>query len=77
MMEDFDKDWARCPCCDGFGEVACHCGGDQCYCDNHGERPCPLCGGDGEVSEAVYAGYIQRERETAAAFHAAWKAEGE
>lgn len=33
--------------CQGLGTAECHCGGDQCYCENYGEMECPLCHGEG------------------------------
>ena len=68
MDEDFDVDWCQCPHCSGWGEVDCHCGGDLCVCDNDGRRTCPLCYGEGEVPEAVYARYLERQRENAKLF---------
>lgn len=29
-----------CNLCQGSGMMNCYCGGDQCYCDWHGEKPC-------------------------------------
>jgi len=52
-----------CPRCNGDGSVSCYCGGDQCYCDNQGDAPCPTCHEEGKVTEEVYERYIQRERE--------------
>lgn len=52
-FEDFDEDYRLCPRCSGFGTIDCHCGGDLCVCENYGERDCPLCYGEGEVSDAV------------------------
>ena len=34
-----------CHYCNNDGVVNCYCGGDQCYCENHGERDCPRCYG--------------------------------
>jgi hypothetical protein len=67
-MEDFDEDFCQCPCCSGFGFIDCHCGGDLCVCENNGERDCPLCYGDGEVSEEIYRAYEERQRENARLF---------
>lgn len=36
-----------CDRCQGLGTADCHCGGDQCYCDNYGEMECPQCNGEG------------------------------
>lgn len=56
-----------CPRCDGSQYVDCHCGGDLCICDNHGEKPCPLCGGEydgqGYVSEEKANRYLKRRAE--------------
>jgi len=35
-----------CAECNNTGMVDCHCGGDLCVCDNNGEEPCPMCGGE-------------------------------
>lgn len=44
--DDFDyeerpegAEW--CDRCQGMGIAECHCGGDQCYCENYGEMECP------------------------------------
>lgn len=63
--EDFDEDFCQCPRCSGWGFIDCHCGGDLCVCDNYGERDCPLCYGEGEVSEATYIAYQERQSENA------------
>lgn len=63
MCEDFDEDFCQCPRCSGWGEVDCRCGGDLCVCTNYGSAPCPLCYGEGEVSEARYEQYLERQRE--------------
>lgn len=36
-----------CDRCQGLGTADCHCGGDQCYCENAGEMECPQCDGEG------------------------------
>ena len=54
MMEDFDEEFIQCPRCSGWGHINCYCGGDLCVCENYGEKDCPLCHGEGDVSEAVY-----------------------
>lgn len=60
---DYDEpDGIICPRCQGAGTVDCHCGGDLCICENYGERDCPVCGGDGEVSEEVEAKYEESRR---------------
>lgn len=46
-FEDFDEDYCQCP----------RCGGNLCVCDYYAERDCPLCFGEGEVSEAVWRRY--------------------
>lgn len=63
MCEDFDDEFCQCPRCSGWGFVDCHCGGDLCVCENYGERDCPLCHGEGEVSEATYHAYEAWQRE--------------
>lgn len=40
-----DAEW--CDRCQGMGIAECHCGGDQCYCENQGELECPRCDGEG------------------------------
>ena len=40
-----DAEW--CDRCQGLGIADCHCGGDQCYCENYGEMECPQCHGEG------------------------------
>ena len=64
-FEDFDEDFTQCPHCSGWGFIDCHCGGDLCVCENYGEADCPLCHGEGEVSEATYQAYEARQRENA------------
>lgn len=61
--EDFDEDFTQCPRCSGWGHVDCHCGGDLCVCTNYGEAMCPLCHGEGEVSEDYYQRYMAQQRE--------------
>ncbi len=68
MFEDFDEDFCQCPRCSGWGEINCHCGGDLCVCTNYGNEPCPLCHGEGEVSEALCQQYLERQRENARLF---------
>lgn len=76
-MADFDPDDylddedATCPRCDGWGHIDCHCGGDLCVCDNYGDAPCPLCHGDGQVSEATYDKYQAAQRKWWAGYQAA------
>lgn len=69
MDDDDFSEGVTCPRCSGWGEVNCHCGGDQCYCDNNGTADCPLCYGEREVTEATYEAYQKRQREMMAAFH--------
>jgi hypothetical protein len=78
MSDNFDPldDYERhegvvCPRCDGWKEIPCRCGGDLCVCENYGEKDCPLCLGDGYVTEEVYEKFVQREREIVSAFRAA------
>lgn len=68
QFEDFDEDFCQCPRCSGWGEIDCHCGGDLCVCENYGVKDCPLCLGEGEVSEDVYNRYLDHERENARLF---------
>ena len=68
MCEDFDEEFCQCPRCSGWGFVDCHCGGDLCVCENYGQRDCPLCHGEGEVSEAIYHAYEAWQRESARLF---------
>ncbi|GEM_PF-4579082 len=63
MMEDFDEEFIQCPRCSGWGHINCYCGGDLCVCENYGEKDCPLCHGEGDVSEAVYSHYEAARRE--------------
>lgn len=69
---DHEPDGIVCPRCSGGGSVDCYCAGDFCCCSNHGERDCPTCGGDGEVSEQVEEQYLENERQMHAAFTAVW-----
>lgn len=56
---------ATCPRCDGWRALECYCGGDLCVCENYGERDCPLCHGEGEVSNELYERYMERQRQSA------------
>lgn len=38
-----DEQLQFCTSCQNTGSTACHCGGDQCYCENQGETFCPHC----------------------------------
>ena len=46
----------------GDGTVDCHCGGDLCICENYGERDCPTCDGEGEVSGERESQYFENLR---------------
>lgn len=72
MFEDFDEDFCPCPRCDGWGSIDCHCGGDLCVCEHYGERDCPLCHGEGEVSEGLHNQYLAHQRENARLMAEAW-----
>jgi len=69
--EDFDTDFAPCPRCSGWGHIDCHCGGDLCVCDNYGERDCPLCHGEGVITEEQHARWTEAKRQHDADFAAA------
>lgn len=83
MDDDFDPyepyipdGHVLCPRCDGHQVVNCHCGGDLCICDNHGEEPCPFCGGEygGEgyvPKDEKYERYVKTQAEMVAAFRKA------
>lgn len=71
-MEDFDEDWCQCPKCSGYGEVECHCGGDLCVCTNYGQAMCPVCCGEGEVSETDWDIYMEAQRKNTALMQEAW-----
>ena len=69
--DDFDfmpDESAVCPKCMGMCSVDCYCGGDLCVCDNYGEMDCPLCNGEGEVSNALYESYLESRRKAHEAF---------
>lgn len=66
-----DTDHVRCPRCDGWGHIDCHCGGDLCVCDNYGEAYCPLCHGEGDVSKATEQAYRKRQADNWAAWQKA------
>lgn len=77
-MPDLDDlypdEWGEdfpCPKCDGFGMIDCNCGGDLCVCTNYGECTCPVCGGEGNVTEARYEQYQSAQREWWAGYQAA------
>ena len=65
MTDDdyLSDDDCTCPRCSGSGHIDCHCGGDLCVCDNYGERDCPLCWGDGQISTARYDEYTAARRD--------------
>lgn len=71
----YDDGLPSCPHCNGDGYVNCHCGGDLCVCENYGEAPCPVCFGEGEVSEARYQQYMDNLRKHAEMRRAALAAE--
>ncbi|HKJ60616.1 MAG TPA: hypothetical protein VKA94_01280 [Hyphomicrobiales bacterium] len=70
---DDDGEGPPCPRCDGDGIVNCYCGGDQCFCENHGEKDCPLCYGEGVADPARAEKYLESEREMMAVMRKAWK----
>lgn len=74
--DDRDKG-VICPRCMGDRSVSCRCGGDLCVCDNYGERDCPVCFGEGDVSQDRSAQYLKAEGEAMAAIRAAWPASSE
>lgn len=57
------EDDCTCPRCSGSGWIDCYCGGDLCVCDNYGEKPCPLCLGDGQISQTIYDWYQAKQRQ--------------
>lgn len=69
--DGFDVGCVMCPKCMGQGSVNCHCGGDLCVCENYGERDCPVCHGEGEVTEERSDKWFERQREIHKAFHEA------
>lgn len=72
-FDDYDEcDQPQCPHCMGLMEVDCHCGGDLCVCENWGYMPCPVCHGDGFVSEERYERYEENMRKQAALMRSAW-----
>lgn len=73
-IEEYDdRDGVICPRCMGDGSVDCHCGGDLCICENYGERDCPVCHGEGEVSEQREAIYLKSRRKAYEAMRRVWK----
>lgn len=71
-MEDFDEDWCQCPKCSGYGEVECHCGGDLCVCTNYGSAMCPVCCGEGEISEEDRNIYLEDHHKNTELMQEAW-----
>lgn len=65
---DDDRDGVVCPRCMGDRTVDCNCGGDLCVCLNYGERDCPVCHGEGEVSEEREGRYFEGQRRAAEAY---------
>jgi hypothetical protein len=55
-----DDGICMCPRCMGAGEIDCHCGGDLCVCMNFGDAECPLCHGEGEISQALWDNYFAK-----------------
>lgn len=70
--DDYDEG-PPCPRCDGHRTVNCYCGGDQCYCENYGEKDCPLCYGEGVADPKRAEKYLETEREMMAVMRKAWK----
>ncbi len=68
-----DDDGVACPRCYGGGTVDCNCGGDLCVCENYGERDCPTCHGEGEVSSERHDRYCQSERDAHEAMRRIWE----
>ena len=66
-FDDDHDDGTQCPRCCGSRTVDCHCGGDLCVCENYGEMDCPMCFGEGYVSDAEYKKYCERRAEFAKA----------
>jgi len=64
---DFEPDipdgHVLCPRCNGHQEVACPYSNDLCVCENYGEKPCPLCGGEGYVPKETADKYFARQAE--------------
>lgn len=79
MADDFDDyyddydEGPPCPLCDGWKTVNCYCGGDQCYCENYGEKDCPLCYGEGVASPERAEAYLAHDREMAAVMRKFWE----
>lgn len=60
---DDDPERVSCPRCMGDGSVNCYCGGDLCVCENYGEKACPVCGGEGDVTYERSDQYLKAEAE--------------
>ncbi len=61
-----------CPHCQATGWVICRCAGDLCFCGNHGEADCPVCFGEGDVSQPRYDRYRENERKNAVLMAEIW-----
>lgn len=73
QIDDYDhEEGIVCPHCMGDGSVDCHCGGDLCVCENYGERDCPVCYGEGEVTEKREAEYLESRRQAHAVMRKVW-----
>lgn len=72
-FDDHTEGHVNCPKCDGWREVDCHCGGDLCVCENYGNRECPVCHGEGEVTQERYDQWWKRQREIHEAFQTGMK----
>lgn len=55
---DIEDEW--CELCHGSGSVTCHCGGDLCVCENHGEEPCPRCAWVMHAAKLARSARLQR-----------------
>lgn len=42
-MGKIKKTRGYCDRCQNTGSIDCLCGGDQCICENYGEKDCPYC----------------------------------
>ncbi len=73
--DEYDEaEFVTCPRCSGFGTVDCHCGGDQCFCDNHGDAPCLVCYEEGEVTTERWDQYMEAQRQHMAEMQRVWDA---
>jgi hypothetical protein len=57
----------------GACDVPCHCGGDLCVCENYGYAPCPVCGGEGDVTAERYDRYEANQRRNAEISRRIWE----